>query len=53
MKKFTVKIRHIEQTRAAQINRAIEGPREGVCAARSLGPTAGAARVQQRVRGGG
>ena len=29
MKKFTVKIRHIEQTRAAQINHAIESPREG------------------------
>ena len=29
MKKFTVKIRHIEQTRAAQINHAIEGAREG------------------------
>ena len=27
--KFTVKIRHIDQTRAAQINHAIEGPREG------------------------
>ena len=27
--KFTVKIRHIDQTRAAQINHAIESPREG------------------------
>jgi hypothetical protein len=29
VKKFTVKIRHIDQTRAAQINHAIEGAREG------------------------